>query len=58
MMQEQLMLPPSFCIIVLTSYSDMLGIMILSEGNVPASDHTHEVPAGDQALVRQGQLAG
>ena len=45
-------------IMFLTSYSDMFGIIILSEGNVPASDHTHEVPAGDQAHIGQGQLAG
>ena len=36
----------------------MLGIIILSEWNIPASDHAHEVPRGDQAHVGQGELTG
>ena len=29
----------------------MLGIIILSEWNIPTSDHAHEVPRGDQAHI-------
>ena len=36
----------------------MLGIIILPEGNIPTCDHAHEEPAGDQAHVGQGQVAG
>ena len=45
-------------IIDLTSYSDMLGIVILLEGNISACDHAHEVAAGDQANIGQGQMTG
>ena len=47
-----------FRIILLTRYSNMLGIIVLLEGNVSPSDHAHEVPGGDEGHIGQGQLAG
>jgi hypothetical protein len=44
-------------IFILTSYSNMLCIIVLLKGYVPAGDHALEVPGGDQADVGQGQLA-
>ena len=44
--------------LLLTSYSNMLGIKVLLEGDVSPSDHAHEVTGGDEGHIGQGQLAG
>ena len=44
--------------VLLTSHRHVLGVIILLERNVSPCHHTCEGPAGDQAHVTQGELAG